>query len=139
MVPAKRDVPGLDAFLHGEVDNKSFHHVDHVRVAFEILGRHDFPDAVAAYSTGLKSIARRAGNPGAYHETITVAFLSLIAERRIVGDYRDFSAFVADNADLLDKSVLGRWYTPERLQSETARRTFVLPSLCRPARDDLQR
>jgi hypothetical protein len=127
MQPAQPQASSLNAFLHGEVDNRSFHHVDHVRVAFEILGRHDFPDAVAAYSAGLKSIAKRAGNPNAYHETITVAFLSLIAERRVVGGYKDFSAFIQGNADLLDKSVLALWYTPERLWSETARRTFVLP------------
>ena len=119
---------GLEAFLHGEVHGRDFHHVDHVRVAFEILERHDFPEAVAAYAAGLKSIAGRAGNPGAYHETITVAFLSLIAERRAAGAYGDFGAFIERNADLLDKAILARWYTPERLQSETARRTFVLPA-----------
>jgi hypothetical protein len=120
--------PGLKAFLHGEVDGRSFRHVDHVRVAFEILECHDFPDAVAAYAAALKTIAGRAGNPGAYHETITVAFLSLIAERRLAGQYKDFAAFIERNADLLDKALLARWYTPEKLRSETARRTFVLPA-----------
>jgi hypothetical protein len=51
-----------------------------VGVAFEILRRHDFLDAARAYSDALKDAAR-AGNPAAYHETITPAFLALIAER----------------------------------------------------------
>src|SRR5437879_5026184 len=109
---------GLDAFLHGEVDNRTFRHVDHVRVAFELLERHDFPDAVAVYSAGLKRIATQAGRPEAYHETITVAFLSLIAERRAVGRYGNFAAFAENNGELLDKSILDRWYTPERLWSD---------------------
>src|SRR5262245_26026804 len=115
------------AFLHGEVDNRTFRHRDHVRIGFEILGRHDFPEALAAYAAALKRIAARAGRPEAYHETITVAFLSLIAERRASGRHADFEQFIAGNADLLEKSVLGRWYPPERLWSDIARQTFVLP------------
>ncbi len=61
--------PSLHAFLHGDVDGRDFHHADHVLMAFEILRRHDFLDAAKAYSTALKDIARRAGSPGAYHET----------------------------------------------------------------------
>jgi len=59
-----------------DLDERVFHHADHVRVGFELLCRHTFPDALAAYSAALKGIAKRGGDPGAYHETITVAFLS---------------------------------------------------------------
>jgi hypothetical protein len=82
---------------------------------------------LAAYSTALKGISTRAGNPGAYHETITVAFLSLIAERQAAGHYSDFEAFIGDNPDLMNKSILERWYAPERLLSDIARKTFVMP------------
>lgn len=118
----------LRTFLHGEVDAQSFRHRDHVEMAFEVLVRHDFPEALAAYAAALKKIAARAGKPEAYHETVTVAFLSLVAERCAAGRHDDFDRFIADNADLLQKSVLGRWYRPERLWSDIARRTFVLPS-----------
>jgi hypothetical protein len=112
----------LAAFLQGDVDAKAFHHVDHVRVAFEILGRHDFIEAAAAYSAGLRRIAG-----GAYHQTITVAFLSLISERREAGPCADFETFCRMNPDLLNKAVLERWYDPRTLSSPVARRTFVLP------------
>jgi hypothetical protein len=117
----------LHAFLSGRIDARDFHHADHVRVGFELLCRHTFPDALAAYSAALKGIATRAGNPGAYHETITVAFLSLIAEHHAAGRYGDFEAFIGDNPQLLDRAILGRWYAPERLLSDIARKTFVMP------------
>ena len=117
----------LRTFLHGETDARNFRHADHVRMAFEILKRHpDFLEAATAYSRALKAIAARAGNPGAHHETITLAFLSLIAERS--ADFQDFEAFMASNSDLLDKNVLARWYAAERLGSALARKTFVLPA-----------
>jgi hypothetical protein len=118
----------LNAFLGDKIDGRAFHHADHVRVGFELLCRHTFPDALAAYSAALKGIAKRAGNPGAYHETITVAFLSLIAEHHAAGSHANFEAFIEDNPQLLDKSILERWYAPERLLSDIARKTFVMPN-----------
>ena len=49
--------PDLMAFLRGEIDE--FHHADHLRMAFEILRRHDFLDAAKSYSSALKQIAAR--------------------------------------------------------------------------------
>ena len=71
----------LEKFLHGALDPAQFRHADHIRVAFEMLRRHDFLDTARAYSNGLKALASKAGRPTADHETITLAFLSLIAER----------------------------------------------------------
>lgn len=120
--------PELRAFLHGEIAGADFRHADHVRIGFEILRRHDFLDAARAYSTALKDMATRAGNSGAYHETITLAFLALIAERMAAETCGTFEAFAQANADLLDKAVLTRWYRPEQLGSALARKTFVLPA-----------
>jgi hypothetical protein len=117
----------LRAFLQGKIDGRHFHHPQHVCVGFELLRHHGFCDALAAYSGALKGIAARAGNPGAYHETITVAFLSLIAERCAGGRHPDFESFERDHPELMDKSILARWYPSERLASAIARQTFVLP------------
>jgi hypothetical protein len=43
------------------------------------------------------------------------------------GECQDFSAFAGAHPDLFDKDILTRWYRPERLASECARRTFLLP------------
>jgi len=124
---ARNDQALMNAFLRGKIEGRDFHHADHVRVGFELLCRHNFPDALATYSAALKGIATRAGNSGAYHETITVAFLSLIAEHQAAGQDADFESFIADNPELMDQSILKRWYSPERLLSDIARKTFVMP------------
>jgi len=117
----------VDAFLGGRIDAADFRHPHHVEVAFGLLGRESFLEAAASLSSGLKAITARAGAPAAYHETITLAFLALIAERRGMGACSDFNRFAERNPDLFDKGVLGRWYPPDRLGSDLARRTFILP------------
>lgn len=94
-------------------------------MAFEMLRRLSFLETALHFSEALRRMAARGGRPEAYHETITIAFLSLVSER--MGDVADFEQFAALNPDLLDKRVLARWYRPERLASDRARRTFVLP------------
>lgn len=127
-MPDANDLPAeLVRFLADAVDPAEFRHADHVRIGFEMLSRHPFSFVVRRYAEGLQALATRAGRPAAYHETITIAFLSLIAERMAARRYSDFAEFAGANPDLFDKSVLTKWYAPERLQSEIARRTFVLP------------
>jgi len=118
----------LASFLSGEIDASTFRHRDHVRLAFELLARVPFLEAVTVYAAGVREMAVRAGRPEAYHETITLAFLALISERRALSDTVEFGAFARANPDLFDKFVLRRWYDEERLSSSIARRTFVLPS-----------
>ena len=123
------DCPELGRFVRGDIPTGEFRHRDHVCIAFEMLKRHDFPETVLHYSRTLRAMAEKAGRPEAFHQTVTIAFLSLIAERMESGSTADFAAFEQANPDLLDKSVLSRWYRPERLASKTARRIFVLPEL----------
>ncbi len=125
------DCPDLERFLRGEIAAAGFAHREHVRMAFEMLRRHDFTETALHFSRVLRSMARGAGKPQAFHQTVTIAFLALIAERLDGGDWQDFADFEHGNPDLMDKGVLQRWYGPERLASERARRTFVLPE---PAR-----
>ena len=119
--------PLLELFLQGEVAARTFRHADHLRVGFELLQVNDFSTAAYRFSSALKAVAARAGHPGVYHQTITLAFLALIAERGAARPFADFEQFAGANQDLMDKAVLGRWYAPERLHSDIARRVFVLP------------
>ena len=112
---------------NGRLDPKQFPHREHVRLAFEMLGRYSFPEALARFSKGLRQLAIKGGRPEVYHETITAAFLALIGERRLSGDYANWEEFSAQNSDLLSKNLLREWYEPEVLNSALARRTFVLP------------
>ncbi len=121
------DCPELGRFLRGEIPAADFPHREHVRMAFEMLKRHDFAETLLHYSRALRAMTAQAGRPQAFHQTVTVAFLSLIAERMEAAGAADFAAFAHENPDLIEKSALACWYSPERLASAAARRTFLLP------------
>jgi hypothetical protein len=123
------DTSELTRFIRGEIDPRTFPHRDHVRMGFEMLRRHTFVETALHYSEALRAMTTKIGKPEVFHQTTTVAFLALIAERLQAGKQADFSEFAAANPDLMGKSVLRRWYSPERLASEAARATFVLPDL----------
>ena len=126
----------LRAFETGAVDPAKFPHAEHVRFGYEMLGRYPFGEAILRFSRGLKLLAAKAGMPRIYHETVTVAFLALINERRAAaGAVQNWGAFKASNADLFDKRCLEKWYGAEQLGTDLARRTFCLPKLLPTPRD----
>jgi len=117
----------LLALETGTLDPALFRHSDHVRLGYEMLGRYPFGEAVTRFSRGLRLIAAKAGRPEIYHETMTVAFLALIGERRARTGHASWDDFEFNNRDLLEKRRLERWYDAEQLSSDLARRTFCLP------------
>jgi len=128
----------LRAFESGAIDPAQFPHSEHVRIGFEMLKRYSFGEAICRFSRGLKLFAAKAGKPQIYHETITVAFLALINERRTAEATQTWSTFKANNPDLFDKRCLEKWYGAEQLGTDLARRTFCLPRLL-PMRPDPSR
>src|SRR6188768_2066903 len=95
------EVNGLLAdFEAGRIDPASFPHRDHVQVSYELLERYPFPEALLHLARGLRRLAAKAGRPEVYHETITAAFLALIAERRLRGTHLTWDDFAARNPDL---------------------------------------
>jgi hypothetical protein len=117
----------LLALESGTLDPAVFPHREHVRLGYEMLGRYPFGEAVARFSLGLRLMAAKGGRPEIYHETITVAFLAVIGERRARATGGDWGEFKANNGDLLDKRCLEKWYGAEQLGSDLARTTFCLP------------
>lgn len=115
------------AFKTGEIDPAGFGHLDHVRVAYELLSRQDFFDAASDYAAGIRCIAIKAGVPQKFNATITLAYLSLIAERMGSVAHVDCDDFVTRNPDLLAMEALGKLYSRDRLQSDLARTSFLLP------------
>lgn len=119
----------LEGFESATLPADQFHHEEHVRVAWMFVRRHGMPDAIAAFSDAIKRFADAKGAHGLYHETITWAFLLIIAERLARDPADAWEAFAAANADLLSwkPSVLDRYYSAELLKSDLARRTFLMP------------
>ena len=111
----------------GTLHTCDFGHQAHIGVAFQALDSLPFFEALAAFARGIQAAATASGAPDKFNATVTLAFMSLIAERRASGIYRDAADFVARNPDLLSKDLLRRWYSPDLLGSDLARRVALLP------------
>ena len=118
------------SFVAGDMNPSRFSHRDHLAVAYDMLSAYEFLEACSRYAASIRTLAGKAGAPMKFNATITVAFLSLIAERMAMEDYGSFEDFIADNADLESKQMLETWYSPERLHCDVAREVFLLPDPC---------
>ncbi|MGA8537910.1 MAG: hypothetical protein WB566_00340 [Terriglobales bacterium] len=124
----KKDL--IEQFEWGATPPESFHHADHVRLAFEYLRRYPALEALGKFSAALQRFAAAQGKAQRYHETITWAYLLLIRERMArAGCAQSWEEFAEGNADLLvwKRGVLSTLYRQETLDSDLARQTFVLP------------
>ncbi len=111
----------------------SFHHADHVRLAFAYLSEYAPLVALEKFIASLQRFAAARGKPGLYHETITWAYFFLIRERMARFPALEWDEFARRNSDLIvwRDGILGRYYREETLQSEFARAVFVLPDKIR--------
>jgi hypothetical protein len=119
----------LDRFVDTTLPAAEFHHEQHVQVAWHFVRRHGMPQALAEFTAAIKRFADAKGATGLYHQTITWAFLLLIAERQARCEADSWEAFAGANPDLLTwrPSVLERYYSSEVLQSDLARTVFIFP------------
>ena len=109
------------------IDAGSFSHADHVGVAYDMLRRYDFLDASIRYSNSIRTIAANAGAARKFNTTITLAFLSLIAERIETTAHVSYEEFLEKNPDLFEPDVLTKWYSTDRIESDLARAVFLMP------------
>jgi hypothetical protein len=124
------DATFLERFEDGSLPASAFRHRDHVRVAWLYLKAEPPLAALSRFAGGLQHFAVAHGQAGLYHETITWAYLLLIRERmEREGAGATWDEFAERNPDLLTwkPSILDRYYRPETLGSEVARRVFVMP------------
>ena len=117
----------VDAFELGNLAAADFDHRAHLRAAFCLVRRRPFLEACIAMRDGVRGIAARAGRPGLYHETITVAFMSIVSQRVAEHPGLAWDDFFTAQPDLVDRALLGRWYARETLESALARAQFVMP------------
>lgn len=125
----------IKRFESGNVPESGFHHADHVRLAFAYLQRHQVLDALQKFSAALKQFAARHGKAQLYNETITCAYVFLIAERiaRSGVEPTDWDRFAEVNPDLLvwKGGILSSYYEDATLKSDLARRVFIFPDKLR--------
>jgi hypothetical protein len=121
----------IDRFESGNVAESGFHHADHVRLAFAYLRSYPVLVAIEKFSAALKQFAASHGKAQMYNQTITWAYIFLIAERiaRSGLEDVDWDNFADQNSDLLvwKGGILTRYYEDATLKSDLARRTFIFP------------
>jgi len=120
----------MEAFERCTLPSESFHHAEHVKMAFLYLRKYAPLDALGRFSSNLAGFAAAHGKPDRYNETITWAFLLLIRERMArANSAQTWATFSANNADLLrwEDNILEKYYRPETLASELAKHVFLFP------------
>lgn len=123
---ATSDDDFLTAFERCTIPRPEWTHAAHVRMAWLYLTRLPWPHAREAIRTGIQRYNAAVGSDG-YHETITVAFTTLIRSRLLPAE--DFATFQARNPDLFDRKLtaLQAHYSREVLFSPAARERFIAP------------
>jgi len=121
----------LAQFVDATLPASQFHHQQHVHVAWLFVRDYGMPAALGEFTAAIKRFAAAKGAHGLYHETITWAFLLLIADRQARTDAATWQEFAAKHPDLLvwKPSILARYYSKDLLASDLARRTFLMPDL----------
>ncbi|NLG77600.1 MAG: hypothetical protein GX535_15325 [Xanthomonadaceae bacterium] len=117
----------LQQFESGDLDPHAFDHRAHIAAAVVLLRQAPYLEAVERYVAGIRRLAAAAGVPHKFNMTVTVAFMSVIAERLEADPNASESDFLERHPDLLAPNFLLQWYDPTRLGSATARRVFLMP------------
>jgi hypothetical protein len=122
----------IRCFESDAVPESSFHHADHVHLAFAYLCEYPVLQALEKFANALKRFAAARGKTQLYNETITCAYFFLIRERMARSESADWEEFARDNPDLLiwKEGILGRYYKEATLKSDLARAVFLFPDRC---------
>jgi hypothetical protein len=122
------DASFLAALESATLPPAEFDHRGHLRAGFLYLRRHDFPGACVAMKRSIQAFAASLGKATLYHETMTVAYLALVAERLADEPAQlGFDAFLERYPELLRIDYFRRYYPAGELDTPEARATFVLP------------
>jgi hypothetical protein len=128
----------IRALENCQLPERDFGHAAHVRAGYLYLRQTDFAGALARTGRAIRNYAAHLGNPGRYHETITVAYVALIQQHIYErGNGGGWTAFARDNVELFQPGLLRRFYSQAQLESDLARKVFLLPRSA-PSRSDTQ-
>jgi hypothetical protein len=107
---------------------QEFNHAGHVRAAYLYLQTGDFSEALMRLRRSIRNYAGSLGKPDRYHETITVAYLALIQQLLCErGDGGGWTGFARGAPEIFEPDLLLKFYSKSQLNSQLARRIFVLP------------
>jgi GNAT superfamily N-acetyltransferase len=121
------------AFRHLTLSHAEWSHESHVRTAFLHLARWDLDESHLRMRAGIIRLNASHGveeSPArGFHETLTRAWLAIIADARSRHRAATSDALLAAQPELLHRELALRFYTRERLFSLRARSVFVDPDV----------
>lgn len=118
------------AFERCELPAEQWTHLAHIRVAWVCLNLESSMAALARIREGiLRYNTEVLDRRQKYHETVTVAFTHLVADRMRAGE--NWGDFAERTNELTDAGnpILLTYYSENRLFSEKARSAFIEPDL----------
>ncbi|MEM6931067.1 MAG: hypothetical protein AAF602_29300 [Myxococcota bacterium] len=121
----------LETFEAAKVTADGWTHEAHLRAAFGLVRRYGLHEGLLRMRAGIFALNAAHGTATTsvrgYHETLTVAWFTLIAAAVRDTSALDFAQLVRDRPELLDPNALDTHYSPERLGSLEARARYVRP------------
>src|SRR5436190_12331793 len=131
-IPFRTDAEILDLVTQFEACRWPYErwtHRAHLAVAAVYLKRVSFSDALTRIRQNIQTYTHP-HNPGGYHETITVLFMSLVsAYLRENGYGQTLTATVDQLFHLYDMKTPLEFYSPARLWSADAKEKWIEPDL----------
>jgi hypothetical protein len=119
----------FDAFEQATLPLAEWNHAAHLVTALVYVRRHGREEALTRMREGLlRYVTAVGGNPEGYHETVTRAWIELIAN--LDAELADAPLAVAAQCLLErcgDKLYLLRFYSRELIMTDAARRAWVEP------------
>ena len=115
----------LAAFYSLRLKSSEFRRADHLRLAWLEVHRKPIGAALSSVRIGIQAFAAQHAASGIYHETITTAWVRLIATH----DEKSFDEFLKANEHRLNLDLLHRFWTPALLRSDEARARWIPPNL----------
>jgi hypothetical protein len=106
-----------------------FGHRQHVQLAWRYLYGAEPEIAERSMKAAIRHVATTHGAPEKYHETLTIAWVRLVAAHIRSCDAGSFDEFIAANPGLLDRRLPERHYSRATLWTGHARHEWVEPDL----------
>ncbi|HWC87668.1 MAG TPA: hypothetical protein VG388_14105 [Solirubrobacteraceae bacterium] len=106
-----------------------FAHREHLELAWSYLRLYPMDEARAVMAAAIRDLARRHGAENKYHETMTGAWVHLVAVHSQRWGADSFDTFLERNPDLLDSKLIQHFYSRELILSQRARAAWTAPDL----------
>lgn len=119
----------LATFERGAFAGDAFPHRAHLRMAWLYVTELGPELAIERAAVGIRNLALHNGRVALYHDTLTRAWVYVVAAAIEDADSATFTAFLEHNPQLLDKNLLLKHYSSDLLASPRARAHWVAPDL----------